>query len=143
MTFDEILDLWTVDSELDITDLAEESRKSVSLHAKYKRFYVAEKLKSLKWETDLKKLKNEKYEYYTKGSTNETTARGWPILTGTIIKTMGMDYVNSDQDVIKMVLKVSAQDELVDLLSSILKEISNRSFHITNAREFLKWSSGG
>ena len=66
MNIDEIYDMWSIDSEIDPTELSQESINTSKLHHKYLKIYHTEKLHLLKFEADMKILKKEKYEFYLK-----------------------------------------------------------------------------
>lgn len=143
MKIEEIRKLWAKDSNIEITNLAEESLNASRLHQKYYDIYVDEKLILAKYENDLKRLKLDKYEFYTQGP-NEETPSDWQLpASGRILKSEVQQYIDADKDVINMVLKVCIQKEKVGYLESIVRSISFRSTQIKNAIEFLKFQSGG
>jgi hypothetical protein len=51
-------------------------------------------------------------------------------------------YMDADQDIINMTLKVGLQQEKIDLLDSIIKTIINRNFIIRNAIDWNKFTMG-
>lgn len=142
MKLTEIMDEWDKDSNIDILELVKETVKSAKLHSKYKRIYITEKLLKDAYEDELKKLNADKYDYYLHGSTDETNAKGWPLLTVTLNSVTVKKYLAGDTDIITLTRKVSLQNEKLDLVEDILKEVGNRSYHLTNIREFMKLSNG-
>lgn len=143
MTLDQILTDWTEDSELDIIEIDEEARKTVSLHSKYIRLYSIENLNKIKLETQFKRLKLEKFEYYFKGSTNETQAKGWKTISLPIIKPDIPMYLDADPEMIKASLELAYQNEKVDLLKDIIKQISTRNYIIKSVVDFKRFAKGG
>jgi len=122
MNIDEITELWKEDSFIDKTELGDESIKIPSLHQKYYKIYINEKLILRKQETALKQLKLEKYEFFSQGPNEETKARGWKLpAKGLILKTDIPMYIEADQDIINMSLKIGYQQEKIDYLESIIK----------------------
>ena len=107
MKIEDIQNLWSQDSKIDHTELSTQALRIPSLHSKYFRIFTEERLRLRKYELDLKKLKLEKYEFYTQGPTEETRAKGWrlpPI--GKVIKSEVNNYVDADDDIIQLTLKV-------------------------------------
>ena len=92
----------------------------------------------------MKKLKLDKYEFYTQGHTEETKEKGWELpAKGMILKSDIPMYIDADPDIIKLSLKIGLQSEKIELLESIIKNVSNRGYAIKTAVDFLRWSSGG
>lgn len=143
MKLEDIFSLWEVDCKIDKTDLTNEAIKIPQLHHKYYRIYINERLTLRKYETQLKILKKDKFDFYTEGPTEETHALGWRLPPrGKILKADANGYVETDKDIIDLTLKIGVQIEKTDLLESIIKSIANRNFIITNAIAFEKFQLG-
>jgi hypothetical protein len=144
MNIDEISDLWKSDTNIDITELSSESLKIPKLHHKYYQILINEKMLLKKLEYDFKKLKLDKYEFYTQGPTEETIEKGWELpAKGIILKSDIPMYMEADQDIINISLKITYQQEKIDYLDSIIKSIMNRGFLIKNAIDWQKFTLGG
>lgn len=144
MKFEDVFASWEKDSIIDRTELADESLKIPKLHHKYYTIYVAEKATLRKLESDMKKLKLDKYEFFTLGPNEETKDRGWRLpARGMILKADIPMYMEGDQDIIDLSLKIGMQQEKVELLESIIKSLQTRNFLIKNAIDFTKFSMGG
>jgi hypothetical protein len=142
MTIDEILALWEVDSNIDPTDLGEEVLKISKLHHKYFQIYTKEKMLLRKQESDLKKLKLDKFEFYTQGP-NEETPKSWSLPPkGIILKAEIPSYMEADKEIIELSLKIGYQQEKVDLLESIIKSFQYRGYNIKSAIEWHKFTMG-
>ena len=63
MTLEDIMNKWSVDSDIDRTELGEEALKISRLHSKYFNIFSSERLQCRKLEAELKVLKKQKYEY--------------------------------------------------------------------------------
>lgn len=143
MNIDEIMYEWKIDSEIDVTELADESIKIAKLHQKYYEYLIKEKLLFKKTESDLKILKLEKYEFYTQGHNEETLKKGWELPSkGMVIKSEIPMYLEGDKDIINLNLKMSYQQEKIDLLQSIIKSLNNRGYNIKSAIDWIKFTSG-
>ena len=144
MKFEDILSEWEKDSFIDRSELAEESLKIPKLHHKYYSIYVSEKSVLRKYESDMKKLKLDKYEFFTQGPTDETKDRGWVMpARGMILKSDIPMYMEADKDIIDLSLKIGVQQEKVDFVESIIKGLQGRSYIIKTALEFVKFTMGG
>ena len=144
MKFEEIFDAWKSDSEIDQTDLGNESLKIPKLHHKYYMMLLAERSSLRKLEAQMKQLKLSKYEFYSQGHTEETKKLGWELPPrGIILKADIPMYLEADKDIIELSLKIGVQGEKVDFLDSILKTLQTRNFLIKNAIDFLRWTNGG
>jgi hypothetical protein len=51
-------------------------------------------------------------------------------------------HVDADTDMIELNLKMAYQQESVDVLDSIMKEINSRQWNIRNAIEWRKFENG-
>lgn len=143
MKLEEIQNEWSVDAQIDINDLDNESLKTPKLHSKYYKMFSHENMVLKKVEADLKVLKLEKYEFYTMGATEETVQKGWKLPPkGMILRTDVPMYMDADKDIIALNLKVALQREKVDFLESIIKSFASRSFDVRNSIEFMKWRNG-
>lgn len=144
MNIEEIMELWNTDTNIDKTELGDESLKIPKLHSKYYNILIKERLVLRKYYEDMKKLKLDKYEFFTQGPSEETRDKGWRLPPkGMILKGDIPMYMDADQDVIDLTLKIGLQQEKVDLLESIIKTIINRNFVIKNAIEWNRFTMGG
>ena len=144
MKFEDIFASWEKDSTIDRTELAEESLKIPKLHHKYYSMFVAERVTLRKLESELKKLKLDKYEFYTQGPTDETKEKGWRMpARGMILKQDIPMYMEADQDIIDLSLRIGMQQEKVEFLESIIKTFQTRGYIIKNAIDFTKFTMGG
>ena len=144
MKLEEIYDAWKQDSQIDRTELGEESIKIPKLHHKYFQVYSSEKLLLRKQESDMKKLKLQEHEFYTQGHTEETRSLNWELPPkGLILKSDIPMYIEADDDIIKLSLRIGMQQEKVELLESIIKSLTNRGFQIKAAIDWSKFTMGG
>lgn len=143
MTIDEILENWQVDVKIDKTELGDEALNIPKLHHKYYQIYVKEKLILRKQESEMKQLKLDKYEFFTQGPNEETKNKGWKLPPkGMILKTDMPMYMDADEEIVNLSLKIGYQQEKIELLDSIIKTIINRNFLIRNAIDWQKFTMG-
>ena len=143
MKFEDIFGEWKIDSDIDQTDLGNESLKIPKLHHKYYMMLITEKASLKKLDSQMKQLRLFKYEFYSQGHTEETKRLGWELPPrGIILKADIPMYIESDKDIIDLSLKLGMQGEKVEFLESIIKSLHNRNFLIKNAIDFMKYLSG-
>lgn len=143
MKLEEIFELWEKDSVIDRTDLGNESLEISKLHFKYYKIFVYEKIRLKKYESDMKVLRLDKYDFYVNGHNDETLKKGWvqPAI-GRILKNDVQMYLDADPDIIRLNLKIGIQDEKISLLESIIRTIFDRKFVIKNTIEYEKFKMG-
>lgn len=143
MKLDEILDMWSTDCDVDRTELGEEALKLPKLHSKYLRHFSEERLLLRKLEAERKELLLLKSDYYRGVLPEEDLkSNGWEPFRLSVIKSDVHTYVDADQDIIKMNLKIAMQSEKVDTLEAIIKSISNRGYLIKSAIDYEKFKVG-
>ena len=145
MNIEDIMDMWTQDAKIDDVDLDRESLSVPNLHAKYLKILYQQKLKLRKLNIQKKTLVKVLGEYYKGDLNNPEDLRDiqrepW---SRTILKTDINSYVDSDEEMIKLLTKLAYQEEVVLLLEDIMKNINNRTFHIKNAIEWRKLTNFG
>lgn len=143
MKLEEIQNLWDVDSQIDRTELGDESLRIVKLHAKYFKIFSQERLLLRKMESDLKELYRDKYEWYNGNSSQELLKeRGWEPNPLKILRTDVAMYIGADQDMRNASLRVEMQNEKVLFLESIIKSLSTLGYNIKNAIEWSRFQNG-
>lgn len=143
MTLDEIFDLWSEDSVINVSELGNAAIDIAKLHHKYYSILSKERLLLRKMEGQSKSLRLEKFEFFVDGPTEEQIEMGWKLPPkGRILKTDAKEYVDADSDVISLNLKIAYQQEKIDLLTDIIKTISNRGFQVKSAIDWEKFKVG-
>jgi len=144
MKIEKIFEEWDADTDFDKTELGDEALKVSKLHHKYFRILSQERITRRSLEADLKVLRLEKFEFYTQGPSKESVERGWempPI--GRVVKSEVNNYMEADRDIINLSLKIGIQNEMIDLLESIIKTILSRGYNIKAAIDWEKFKMGG
>mgnify|MGYP001626826737 FL=1 len=140
MNLDEIQLSWEEDSKIDEDNLHTESTKIPSLHAKYYRILNNILLMKKLEENKFKQLKKEKWQYYTGKADPEVYIEkpfDHKVLRQDVDK-----YMDSDEDLIKVLNKIDYFQVMLNYLDSILKTINNRTFQIKNSIEWQKFIRG-
>lgn len=143
MKLEEIQSFWEKDSQVDRTELGEEALKIPQLHSKYFKIYSQERLILRKLEADMKQLRLAKFEFYTQGPTKENQDLGWTLPPiGKILKSDANSYIEGDQDIINLSLKIGMQQEKIEFLDSIIRSLNNRGYNIKVAVDWEKFKVG-
>ena len=143
MTFDldTIQKMWEEDSKIDVDNLHTESLNIPSLHAKYFDIYNNIILLKKKAEQQKKNIRHKRYEYFT-GKADPDVYVENPFPKKIRDKETLQKYLDADEKLSSVCLKVEYYDTMLNYLESILKVIQNRTFQIKNAIEFIKFTAG-
>tara|TARA_B100001093_G_scaffold428983_1_gene424028 strand:- start:18866 stop:19300 length:435 start_codon:yes stop_codon:yes gene_type:complete len=143
MTMEEIMEAWSNDSNIDRTELGEESLKIPQLHSKYYKMFSYERLKLRKLEIDYKRLYKQKWDYF-QGHMDHTELNelGWEPNPLKIIKQDLSLYIDSDNQIIEHNMKTALAKEKVDFLENVIKSLVNRGFNIKSAIDWEKFKVG-
>ena len=142
ITIEEIHELWSKDANIDDLELDLESLKIPQLHSKYMKIMNDENRHLYKMQYTHAALARDKLEYYQgKMCEEDLEERGWEPLTLKVLRADVPKYVEGDKDIIKHLIQIADQREKVMLLNSIVNTINNRSYHITNAINWHKFSN--
>lgn len=143
MKISELHDQWEKDSSIDRSELGEESLRIPQLHAKYYRMYSVERQVMRQWEQALKKLHKLKFEYYNGTiSEEDLKSQGWEPFSLRILKTDLSMYMDADEELIKARSYMEQQQEKIDFLESVIKNLPSRGFQIKAAIDWEKFKAG-
>jgi hypothetical protein len=143
MKLEEIQNLWDIDSQIDRSELGDESLRIARMHAKYFKIFSQERLLLRKMEADLKELYRDKYEYYNGNISKELLdQRGWEPNPLKILRTDIPMYLDGDADMKLANLKVEMQNEKVLFLESIIKTLGTLGYNIKNAIDWARFQGG-
>jgi len=143
MTFDldTIQKMWEEDCKIDPDNLHTESLNIASLHAKYFDIYNNIVLLKKKAEQQRKNIRHDRYEYYTGKADPDVYAEN-PFPKKIRDKETLQKYLDADEKLSQVCLKLDYYDTMLNYIESILKMIQNRTFQIKNAIEFVKFTAG-
>jgi len=133
--------MWEQDSKIDIDNLHTESLNIPVLHAKYYDLYNKISLLKKKSEQQKRNIRHERYEYYS-GKADPEVYQESPFPKKIRDKDTLQKYLDADDKLSQSSLKVEYYDVMISYIDSILKMISNRTYQIKNAIEFMKFQSG-
>ena len=141
MDLDKIQEMWQKDSVIDPDNLHDESLKIPQLHSKYYTVYNTITLLRERARETYNKVKLERYNYYTGKAEPEVYAEE-PFPYKVREKDAVQRYLDADDRLIKVELKIKYYDSTLKFLEEIIKIISNRTYQIKNAIEWHKFQTG-
>ena len=133
--------MWNEDSKIDPDNLHTESLNIPSLHAKYYDLYNNLMLLRKKAEQQKKNIRHERYEYYS-GKADPDVYIQNPFPKKIRDKETMAKYLDADDRLSGVSLKVEYYDVMLKFIEDILKMISQRTYHVKNAVEFMRFQSG-
>jgi hypothetical protein len=138
---DMIQRMWEADSKIDIDNLHTESLNVPMLHAKYFEIYNNIVLLRKKAEQQKRNIRHDRYEYYT-GKADPDVYVENPFPKKIRDKETLQKYLDADEKLSQICLKIDYYETMLNYLESILKVIQNRTYQIKNAIEFVKFQAG-
>ena len=138
---DVIQKMWEKDSKIDIDNLHTESLNIPILHAKYFDLYNNILLLKKKAEQQKKNIRHQKYEYFT-GKADPDVYIENPFPKKIRDKETLQGYLDSDEKLMQVSLKVEYYETMLSYIDSILKMIFNRTYQIKNSIEYMRFQSG-
>jgi hypothetical protein len=143
MKFEELQYQWTVDCEIDETELSKEAVKIPQLHNKYLIFFHDERLRLRTLRYDHNKLIRQKKDYFGgRMSAEEMESLDWEPFQLKLLKADIDIYIEADDDIINSSKIIAVVEEKVGYLESIVKSLSNRGFIIKNAIDWKRFTEG-
>jgi hypothetical protein len=136
-----IQEMWEKDSKIDIDNLHTESLNTPILHAKYFDLYNTINLLRKKAEQQRRNIRHERYEYYSGKADPETYIEN-PFPKKIRDKDTLQKYMDADQKLSNISLKLDYYDVILNYIEAILKQITERNWQIRNAIEFMKFQAG-
>jgi hypothetical protein len=140
MKIDDIITEWKKDAKINEIDLDESSIAIPVLHAKWLDVLTKERQKLRKLEIKKKQLQKTLFQYFRGELNNPDDLKEIgrePLLSKPLNSDTQM-HIDSDNEMVDMLIKISYQQEVVDVLNEILKSINTRNWVIRNAVEYRK-----
>ena len=141
LDLDTIQRMWEQDSKIDPDNLHTESLNIPVLHSKYFEIHNTILLLKKKAEQQKKNIRHQKYEYFT-GKADPDVYLENPFPKKVRDKETLQGYLDSDEKLSQALLKVDYYETMLIYIDSILKMISNRTYQIKNAIEFMRFTAG-
>ena len=141
MNLDEIQEMWQRDSVIDPDNLHDESLKIPQLHAKYYTIYNTITLLRERAKETHNRVRLERYNYYTGKAPAEVYIEE-PFPYKIREKDSLQRHLDADERLSKIEMKIRYYDIMLKFLEEVIKTISNRTYQIKNAIEFLRFQAG-
>ena len=140
MNLDKIQEMWERDAVIDPDNLHDESLKIPQLHSKYYTVYNTIVLLREKALDQYKRIKLERYNYYTGKATAEVYAEE-PFPYKVREKDAIQRHLEADDKMNKVDMKIKYYDIMLKFLEEIIRNISGRTYQIKNAIEWNKFQA--
>jgi hypothetical protein len=138
---EKIQEMWEKDAKIDPDNLHTESLNIPVLHAKYFDLYNTIVLLRKKAEQQKKNIHHERYEYFS-GKADPNVYVENPFPKKIRDKETMQKYLDADDKLSSINMKICYYDTMLYYLESILKVIQNRTYQIKNSIEFLRFNAG-
>ena len=144
ITLQELQEMWQEDCKVDELNLGQESTRIPELHSKYLNHLTTLRLQCRRAQSELYKMRRNKWKYFRgELSQQELNDLGWDQYLGNApLNNQMNDYLDTDEDIIKLTDKLEYLNTCMTLCESVMKSISSRSFDIKNAIEWTKFTNG-
>ncbi len=141
MTLDELK--VQVEKDLKINDerLDTESYRNQELYAKYLDHKTNFEFLLYRAKGEYKVLYRKKWEYY--GGKADAKVYATKPFDLKVLKTDLGVYINSDEDIMEIEMKIEYYETLVQFIDGVIKSIDNRSWDIKHAQDWKKFLAGG
>ena len=141
MDLEKIQEMWENDSTIDPDNLHDESLKIPQLHSKYYTIYNTITLLREKARETYNRVRLERHNYYTGKAPAEVYVED-PFPYKVRDKEALQRYMEADEKLNSINLKIRYYDVMLKFLEEIIKTIANRTFQIKNAIEWHRFQAG-
>tara|TARA_Y100000034_G_C6528127_1_gene227519 strand:+ start:28 stop:471 length:444 start_codon:yes stop_codon:yes gene_type:complete len=146
MKFEIIMEMWKIDSVIDWTEPSRAALNIPKLHNKYLQIFTEDRMRYRKLQIELKELTLLKTQYYSGDLNNpeDLKEHGWEPFPKKLGNKANLDkYVEGDKDISVLVARIGYLEEKLTYLDSVMKQISNMSFHLKIFVDWEKFIAGG
>ena len=139
---DDLLAMWSKDSEIDRTEPGKALLDIPKLHSKYLNILSNHRLLIRDCEFKYNRMKKIKWEYYTGKMDDEALKKhGWEPFPY-ILKSDITTYLEADEDLNRYLAQKMLHEEIVDVCNSILKELNSRTYQLRSFIDYEKFIQG-
>ena len=142
MTLEEIHQQWEVDSPIDELRLSTAAADIPKLHHKWLMVLTESKRELMKLRIAYKKLKSQKHDFL-ENPTKDDLDRGWKYPDKRIIKSDIPRWLEGDDDMLKLELRIGEAEKKLQTVEEIMKEIGRRNWNIRLIFDEKKFMAGG
>lgn len=143
VNIDILMKEWSEDSIIDSTSMEKELLKISFLHGKYLNILSYHRHIVRKLESDYKRMKSLREDYYAGHLTQEECDNhGWEYMQHVHSNPKIARLLDGDAELTKILLKKVAHEEIVAYCESVLKSLSGRTWDLGNYVKYLQLTSG-
>jgi len=140
---DELLEMWKKDSVIDRTEPGREITNIPQLHSKYLTVLTHNQLVLKDVQFKINRMKRLKWEYYSGNMDSQTLNRyGWEPFLIRVLKTDINTYIDSDEDITRLLAQKALTEQVIESCLSIMKELHSRTFQIKALIEWERFIQG-
>ena len=125
---------------LDDEDLHQQSYKNQIIKPKWLDYKSKYRMLMFQTKAQHKRLYREKWEYYG-GKADAKVYAAKPFDLKVLKTDLGV-YINSDEDIMEIEMKIEYYETLVQFIDGVIKSIDNRSWDIKHAQDWKKFLAG-
>lgn len=144
VNIDDLMDMWTKDSPVDITEPSRELERIPSLHSKYLKIMTHHNLVVKKLMSEYQTRKKIKWEYYNGDLNNPEDLATYNLepMRKKVLRADISIYLDSDKELNAILLKKVLNEEIVEFCKAVLKELNNRTFQVRSIIDWEKFVGG-
>ena len=133
---------WEKDAVIDMMEPGKELIRTPVIHSKYVTQHAAHSLAAKQCSIELSRMKKIKWEYYQgRLDENELKKYGWEPFRF-VLKSDVSTYIDSDEDLAKILAKKALHEQSVEFCSLVIKEINNRTWQLRTYIDYEKFIHG-
>lgn len=138
----DVLEMWKEDSKIDRSEPGTELLKIPQLHSKYLNILSHNRMLCREVEIKYAKMKKIKWEYYS-GRMDSVKLKefGWQQFPY-VLKSDISTYLESDDDLIKLSAQKSMYLEVIEICTTIMKELNSRTYQLRSYIDYEKFIQG-
>lgn len=143
VNIDDLMKEWSNDSIIDATSMEKELLKISHLHGKYLNIMSYHRHVIRKLEADYKIKKGLKEDYYAgRLSQEELEEYEWEPMQYVLSDPKIARKIDTDKELINMLLKKVAHEEIVSYCEMVLKSLHSRTYDLGNFVKYQQLTSG-
>jgi hypothetical protein len=143
VSIDTLMKEWTSDSYIDATSMEKEILKISHLHGKYLNIMSYHRHVIRKLEAEYKIKKGLKEDYYAgRLSEEELKEHGWEPMQFVLSDPKVARKIETDKELINLLLKKVAHEEIVSYCETVLKSLHNRTWDLGNYVKYQQLTLG-
>ena len=135
-SFENLIEQWEKDSEIDSTEPGKEIIRIPILHNKYNKFMSLHNLAAKRASLEYDRIKKLKWMYFTgKLDQEELDKLGWEPFRFTLKSDISV-YLDGDDDLNKLKRKKSYHEESAKFCENVMKELQSRTYQL---KAYMDW----